>query len=456
MRLRSILAALAVVACGSLFGQNSSLVVDFPIGDSRANWKEPNVYYSKKVKKEKIEEYENTRERHDLLIAALGPDKDWEADVAKAKEEGGYVVEAVIKYGENIEMCMSPADAANVTHLKLSGRAYQWYVYGPDDLKLADFLNRMPKLKVLNLRDLDCELYWVRGPKTLQKLVFPANCASTIFTYIPPQIVYPSNRLLAIGYEAVENGKRVFSMGDIASVGVNTSNLKEMEFPEGLLYIAELWVREDCQKLVFPSTLKRIESFGRAGSFGDVTAFQIKNLREVHLKSATPPELGHFDYKYEHLKNATLYVPKGSKSAYTQHLKWRQFGNIVEEDVVLSQNQKNVAPLRNSDLIQGKWIFEKDELYDPANLFKDRQPIQTKWMKVKDGKIEECYLDNGKEIISETKYRVEGNYYYLDVDNGTAKFEIKQLDFENFAISIGVNNSQMNYHITYYYKRANE
>ena len=457
MKLRGILAAIAVIACGGMFAQNQNcLVVDFEPGDSRVNWEEPRLLYGEKTRNAKVAEYENSRERHGLFIAALGPDKDWEADVIKAKEEGGHVVEAVITPGELAELCMSPADAANVTHLKLTGRAFKWQVYGPDseDLKLGEFLLRMPKLKVLNLRDLDCELFRVNGPKTLQKIVMPANCTSTQFTYIPPKIVYPSNRLLCIGEHSVENGKRVLSMSMFGG-GFNTANLKEVEFPEGLLYIAELWVREDCQKIVFPSTLKRIESFGRAGSYGDVTAFQIKNLREVHLKSATPPELGHFDYKYEHLINATLYVPKGSKSAYMKHLKWRQFGNIVEEDVVIGL-QKVIPYLSYQNLIQGKWTLEKEELYDPAGIFNGVERAPRLWAEFSDGKFKEAYNVKGKEVVNNTPYKVEGDKLIVTVPNGTLTYTIENLTLDENIISVGVNNEKQNYKLTLHYKRAKE
>ena len=447
--------ATTLVTCSSVFAQNNErIVVDFEPGDARRKYEHPNRIYSTSQEAEFVEEFEKTRERHDLFIYALGPDSDWAADVEKAKAEGGYVIEAVITPGENAELCMLPTDAEKVTHLKLTGRAFKWLAYGPDseELKLREFLLRMPNLKVLNLRDLDCEIYWVNGPKTLEKIVMPANCTSAMFDYIPPKIVYPSNRLLAIGRESIENGKRVLSMGEMMmGGGFNTSRLREVEFPEGLLYIAELWIRDDCQKLVFPSTLKRIESFGRYMGFASV----LKNLKEVHLKSATPPELGQFNYKYEHLKGATLYVPRGTKDVYMKHLNWRQFGNIVEEDVV-SPTQKVVKPMTNPNLVQGKWRFVKEELYDPANIFKDRKPIQTQWINLENGILEECWLEKGKEVRHKTNYKVEGYNYYLDVEKGTARFDIEKLDLEEFVISITIKNPNMDYKITYYHERVKE
>ena len=123
MKLKTILVASALMVCGFVSAQNY-VAVDLKPGDVRRGY--PDKVNTTEQMKALVEEYDKTRERHDLLIASLGPDKDWEADVAKAKAEGGHVIEAVIVPGENAEMCMMPADAAKVTHLRLTGRAYKW------------------------------------------------------------------------------------------------------------------------------------------------------------------------------------------------------------------------------------------------------------------------------------------------------------------------------------------
>ena len=55
-------------------------------------------------------------------------------------------------------------------------------------------------------------------------------------------------------------------------------------------------------------------------------------MTSVNSLNTTPPEITSDSFDETTEKNATLYVPKGSKTTYCQHPYWKNFKNIVDID----------------------------------------------------------------------------------------------------------------------------
>lgn len=159
-----------------------------------------------------------------------------------------------------------------------------------------------------------------------------SNINSDIFVYVIP-------------YEKKASGNYVYKYleyaGTVSLEGINTSlksdgasSLKEAVIP----YVVNIdgnWhlVKEvmnnafsgqtALEKIIIESDLTIA-----AKAFTGCTA-----LKEIHCKSMTPPSFYKGDVDTE---KCTLYVPKGAKDAYLKSSTWKDFTNIVEEEVTNS------------------------------------------------------------------------------------------------------------------------
>ena len=61
-------------------------------------------------------------------------------------------------------------------------------------------------------------------------------------------------------------------------------------------------------------------------------AFQAcSGLTSIHCMGTTPPGLDYSSFTNDNYQTATLYVPIGSYSVYSNNYYWKNFKNIVEE-----------------------------------------------------------------------------------------------------------------------------
>lgn len=102
----------------------------------------------------------------------------------------------------------------------------------------------------------------------------------------------------------------------------------------------------DCtqlKKISIPASIERIEE----------NAFENCNLEEIHIESANPPYCNH-SFSEQTLREAKVYVPEGSASAYRSALGWRDFENIIDGTTTgneqLDVNQ-NIIRVSNGSLI---------------------------------------------------------------------------------------------------------
>ncbi|MBR2236297.1 MAG: leucine-rich repeat protein [Prevotella sp.] len=125
------------------------------------------------------------------------------------------------------------------------------------------------------------------------------------------------------GLKAIRFPENVSAIGEY--VFVKCSGLEDIIFSEGLKTIG-MNSFEGCtsiKSLLFPSTIEAIST----GAFQNCT-----KITQVFCKATTPPSIEELTFPGIVYLNATLYVPIGTKSLYTESVGWKDFVTIVETD----------------------------------------------------------------------------------------------------------------------------
>ena len=122
--------------------------------------------------------------------------------------------------------------------------------------------------------------------------------------------------------------KTVSIPGTVKYIGHNAfkecSGLESVTIPEGVNAIGP-WTFKDCSSLtsvILPASIDRIQ----AESF-----YGCSSLTSITVNSTTPPAIWDITFAPILYKQATVYVPKGSKKAYQSDYGWKKFQNIVEK-----------------------------------------------------------------------------------------------------------------------------
>lgn len=140
-------------------------------------------------------------------------------------------------------------------------------------------------------------------------------------------------------------------------------NKKANEYiiPEGTVYLAKsAFLNSNIKEITIPSTVHGI---------GSTCFYMCSNLKIVKSNIIEPLGIGSLTFSNQ--KNATLYVPKGSKAAYQSAAIWKEFKEIVE----YGSNDSNIsfADATVKQLCVNNWDTNGDgELsYDEAAAVKD-------------------------------------------------------------------------------------
>lgn len=104
----------------------------------------------------------------------------------------------------------------------------------------------------------------------------------------------------------------------------SVTGLTSVSIPQGVTSI-ERGAFSDCNDL---RSVTLSESVARI----DVNAFgSCRNLKEIHIRTATPPVLGLNAFNRVDRTTCVVYVPKDSKAMYEKVIDWAEFKNILEE-----------------------------------------------------------------------------------------------------------------------------
>ncbi|MBP1664227.1 MAG: cell surface protein [Bacteroidetes bacterium] len=118
----------------------------------------------------------------------------------------------------------------------------------------------------------------------------------------------------------------------------NCSLLDNITLPNSLTTIKQ-WAFENCTGLssvTIPASITQIQGYA---------FYKCSGLNTIFARSVTPVDLSASDsvFKYVDVVNCTLYVPAGSKSYYQNAVQWKEFQNIVEEDITIDLNKALTA-----------------------------------------------------------------------------------------------------------------
>ena len=114
----------------------------------------------------------------------------------------------------------------------------------------------------------------------------------------------------------------------------NCRLLDNITLPNSLTRIKR-WAFENCTGLssvTIPASVTQIQGYA---------FYKCSGLTTVFARSKTPVDLSASDSVFKHIDftNCTLYVPAGSKSYYQNAVQWKDFQNIVEEDITIDLNK---------------------------------------------------------------------------------------------------------------------
>lgn len=288
-----------------------------------------NPFYPSTEETKQIKEaYEEWREKPEAVIAAAGPDSIWQVIQKEAAAKSELCLEMSIQEGKDISQCVSSQQAQEVVHLKVTGRLYKWEEFNRFN-ELYEFLLTLPKLKSLNLRDLDCEAF-VSNSKTpfntivLDRLVLPLNCTEIFSSFHTREIVFPP-KLLSFS-------RLIYGLGGITrqqSV-VDIRGVERLIIPEGIDDLGAISIHKGTKSITFPA----------AFTFADgIHIDDDADIEEIHMKGVSIPmhkeqsKFGINDaYIYgdvKHFQRCTLYVPENAEYSFRHALRWRSFHKII-------------------------------------------------------------------------------------------------------------------------------
>jgi len=163
---------------------------------------------------------------------------------------------------------------------------------------------------------------------------------------------------------SVTIGRGVTSIGYMTFYGC--SGLTSVNIPDNVTTISDYAFR-DCSGLESLTIGSGVTSYGKS-------AFQsCSHLTSVTVFNPTPVAIT--QYVFTNRKNATLYVPKGSKSAYEAADYWKEFMEIVEIDDIIPGDANKDKQVNVTDIVaMVNYIMNKpsaDFDFDAADVNED-------------------------------------------------------------------------------------
>ena len=208
-------------------------------------------------------------------------------------------------------------------------------------------------------------------------------------TFVTPAVDISATGLLTIPARA--NGYWVTNVRERAFQ--KCSGLTEIEFSEGIATIGDFACYRrlsSLQRVTLPSTIEELGMYCFAGSYSDYSGptGAHSNLREVNIKSFTPPtglngNLIDWSSAFDCIaEDAVLYVPTGALEAYNT-TPWTEWFSRIEEKAFF-EDQDGLKDLRDS---------------------KDLKDLKTTWFDLSGRKLggkptrAGLYIQNGKKLV---------------------------------------------------------
>ena len=208
-------------------------------------------------------------------------------------------------------------------------------------------------------------------------------------TFVTPAVDLSATGLLTIPARA--NGYWVTNVRERAFQ--KCSGLTEIEFSEGIATIGDFACYRrlsSLQRVTLPSTIEELGMYCFAGSYSDYSSptGAHSNLREVNIKSFTPPtglngNLIDWSSAFDCIaEDAVLYVPAGALEAYNT-TPWTEWFSRIEEKAFF-EDQDGLKDLRDS---------------------KDIKDLKPSWFDLSGRKLGSkpakpgLYIQNGKKLV---------------------------------------------------------
>lgn len=279
------------------------------------------------------------------LTAAENPDNIRRVGSFTIAGTGAYPI--TINVIQSDIITCSGGELENIIHAQEQSARQSLVLQGEMDYRDFQFI----KQKMFNVMQMD-----LLKVKIVETTLFPGY-ANTI-----PENTFQNNielRELRLPETCTTIGAYAFESSNIAKIIANEeltnistaafrycSNLERFNVPSTLTNIGSsaFYGCSKLKKLVIPDGTVTINtySFSRCTMFeainipstvttiGDMAFKGSTTITEIYAYPTTPLAIGSEVFTYPVTKNATLYVPRGSLSAYQQAPRWRLFINIVE------------------------------------------------------------------------------------------------------------------------------
>ena len=215
------------------------------------------------------------------------------------------------------------------------------------------------------------------------------------------------------------------------------SGLTSIVIPNSVISIGSwaFWYCSNLESVSLPSKLESIESGtfssckidsifipSSVNTIGDNAFAYNKNLKAVKVEWTEPLQIPEKTFYNSSVANATLYVPKGSKSAYEAADYWKEFKEIVE---IAEPNELNVEPVK---IMTGK------EKSVSLNLNNEDEIIMVEFeLQLPDGF--EIAKDEDGELMAELNSERIAKSHTLEVaDHGNGKYKFLLYSTKNAAL----------------------
>lgn len=265
------------------------------------------------------------------------------------------------------------------------------------------------------------------------------DCTYLKDIYVPDNIEHIGNFAFANCRNAsLLNTKRLKRIGEHAFTGCKVSRFTESEVLEevGMGAFTDL----DIDELILPNSLKTIGHLSFNGNFNEIhigtgltnvtgTPFYPYKTGKMYINLGVPLQLT--NRFLDPASGWTLYVPEGSKEAYSNAKYWNEFKNIVE-DATLESGNGNPDESGDGDENEDEDGSENENITIPSTYSNNGNTY--KWIKVESPTLPTFYIMQ-TELNPNSHFRV-GKDGDIGILNASGDYAVIKTEFRNFLEKI--------------------